>query len=94
MSHPSRSFLALVAVALSACVHTAPGAICAAPSAVEAPRSSKPDATSEGRFVVLADESSTRGQTSGRCTPALAPLDCDVFASSPHPGCNTQPWAP
>ena len=86
MSYARLTYAAALAAMLSACAHGGSTArVCAAPARGQA----EPTHSTAQRFVVLAAEA--RPASEDACTPA-APIQCDGFASSPHPWCNTQPY--
>ena len=83
------SSAALFAALLSACAHGGSSArVCNGGQAT----AGAPAHAQAQRFVVLADEASATPTSADACDPAPAP-NCDVFSSSPHPWCNTQPYA-
>ena len=84
------SSAALFATLLSACAHGGSSArVC---NGGQATTAGAPEHAQAQRFVVLADEASATPTSADACDPAPA-LNCDVFSSSPHPWCNTQPYA-
>lgn len=87
MSYARLTYAAALAAMLSACAHGGPTTrVCSAPTQGRA----EPTHSKAQRFVVLADDA--RPADAKACATA-APIQCDAFASSPHPWCSTQPYA-
>lgn len=93
MTYATRFTLATLGLSLAACAHSAQGGLCAAP-ATPGSNTLPTTESSSGRFVVLADQTSSAAPHGRQCAPTPEALQCDAFASSPAPGCDTKPWAP